>query len=527
MSPSDTKRNLIVQTLLLLLGLVLFFLHLNGMFSALWASSLLLWFSSVSLFFSLFFRWHQHGFFPWLMRALALFSLFSIGGIVSLSQSSEHTSWTLQQQGMILMGWGLLLLLISQFVIKELLRTRVYLFLWFPIFFLVRIAFPSSKDSIEFMERGFVVLLLMEGGIRALRTLFFPQYFSLLPRNIPHFFCHRFDPFRSVFSSLRTSLGIDIASARAFLFMKQSIVPLVCGLAIFLWLLSSVVLVHPHEQGIRFRFGVPEQEPLMAGLHLKWPWPWGEIKTVSSSRILSMKIGHEEEGRATEKDSILWANQHAEEEFSLLMGDQVNLIAVDGNVQYQISDPLQYVLSWQNPEEQLKDIAYQVLSRTCAERNLQEALSENLQELAEQVLKQIQKEMSMQSLGITPIAFTFSALHPPVTVAQDYQAVVSAQIDKESSLIRAQAYRTKNILKAQMDALVIKTKSQEDAFKRISEARGKAEAFRGLYETVHTSIDRYVFQRRLDVLNNNLKGIRMTIVDHTLEKEGAQLWIEE
>jgi regulator of protease activity HflC (stomatin/prohibitin superfamily) len=350
-----------------------------------------------------------------------------------------------------------------------------------------------------------------------------------IPQTLLHLFFHRFDPFRSVFSTLQSQLGIDVQGARAIAFVRRSMLPLTGFLILFLWGLSSFVLVHPHEQGVRFRFGEPQEQLLNPGLHLKWPWPWGVIQTVPSSRILSMNIGHEEEEEEEngEKESILWANQHAEEEFSLLMGDQVNLISVDGTLQYQISDPILYLLSWQNPEAQFKDIAYQVLSRSCAERTLQEALSENLQILAQEVLTEIQQEATEQQLGLLPISFTFSALHPPVSVARDYQGVVSAQIDKESTLIRAHAYRLKSLPRAQIEAQTMSTTAKRDALMRVAKAKGEAEAFRGLYETVYSDRSRYLFQRRLDVLKNNLKGRRMSIIDHTLEQEGATLWIED
>ena len=143
------------------------------------------------------------------------------------------------------------------------------------------------------------------------------------------------------------------------------------------------------------------------------------------------------------------------------------------------------------------------------------------------MLEQVRKETVQQGLGITPISFTFSALHPPVSVARDYQSVVSAQIDQKSTTIRAQAYRIKSIPRAEIEAQESLVDAQKDAMERISNARGEAEAFRGLYEIVHSDRRLYLFQRRLDVLKNNLKGRRMTIVDHTLEQEGATLWIED
>ena len=496
-----------------------------GVLQLAWEGFFLLWFGGLSFLLSFSERWSAHWIYPLLLRFLAGLSLTSIAATFYVATWPEPSAVEPVLQYSMLGGWGLLVFLCTRFSSDKSIRTQMYVLLWFPLLYVSGCIFPQAISSINFVTWLLGSILLLEGGIRALVFMFRPKV--LLPKSIPYFFFHRFDPFRSVFSALQEQLGIDVQGAQAFAFIRKAMVPLFGFLFVFLWSLSSFVLILPHETGLRFRFGVPDAHTLSPGLHTKWPWPWGEIQRVPSSRILSMNIGHEEEEETGEKESILWANQHAEEEFSLLMGDQVNLVAVDGTLQYQISDPREYLLSWQNPERQLEGIAYQVLSRYCARRTLRAALSENLQKLSDDVLEQVRKETVQQGLGITPISFTFSALHPPVSVARDYQSVVSAQIDQKSTTIRAQAYRIKSIPRAEIEAQESLVDAQKDAMERISNARGEAEAFRGLYEIVHSDRRLYLFQRRLDVLKNNLKGRRMTIVDHTLEQEGATLWIED
>ena len=512
----------------LFLGSALFALGYTEQFQLLWESFFLLWLSSCSLLLNLMQRWLSHRWYGWFRRILGLFSLSCIVAGLYLSTWPNISLMSISWQYAVLATWGLFLFLCARFAQDEVVRTQIYLLSWFPLLYLVGMVI----SEIQLYTNGVTWILgcsvLFEGTLRALWSLYRP--IDVLPRTIPYFFFHRFDPLRSIFSALQEKLGIDVQGAQAFIFARKAMFPLTAFLLVFLWLLSSFVLILPHETGLRYQFGVPNANILSPGLHLKLPWPWGEIRRVPSSRILSMKIGHEEEDEEEgeeEKESILWANQHAEEEFSLLMGDQVNLIAVDGTLQYQISDTREYLLSWQNPEAQLEGIAYQVLSRYCAQRTLSEALSENLQILSEDVLKQVQQQADEQELGLRPISFTFSALHPPVSVARDYQSVVSAQIDQQSTIIRAQAYRIKSIPRAKIEAQEQRVDAQKEAMERISKAKGEAQAFRGLYETVNSDRTLYLFQRRLDVLKKNLKGRRMTIIDHALEKEGATLWIED
>ena len=514
-----------IHIVCLLLGSALYALGYMEQLQLLWEAFFLLWFGGISILQTFLLRWSARRWYAWSLRALSAVSLLTIIGALYLSTRPNISSMAPFGQYGVLSVWGVFLFLCARFAQDEHIRTQVLLLSWFPLLYLIVMIVPHLQYYTNGATWILGCALLLEGGLRGSWSLYRPV--PLLPRTVPYLFFHRFDPLRSFFSALREKLGIDVQGAQAFLFARKAAVPLVSFLFVFLWLLSSFVLILPHETGLRYQFGVPDSHVLSPGVHIKWPWPWGEIRRVPSSRILSMKIGHEEEEGEEEEESILWANQHAEEEFSLLMGDQVNLIAVDGTLQYQISDTRKYLLSWQNPEDQLEGIAYQVLSRYCAQRTLRDALSENLQILADDVLKQVQQKASTLELGLMPISFTFSALHPPVSVARDYQSVVSAQIDQQSTIIRAQAYRVKAIPRAKIEAQEERVDAQKEAMKRISKAKGEAHAFRGLYETVNRNRDLYLFQRRLDVLKKNLKGRRMTVIDHALEKEGATLWIED
>ena len=145
-----------------------------------------------------------------------------------------------------------------------------------------------------------------------------------------------------------------------------------------------------HEQAVRENFGNPEKAVLHGGLHLKLPWPMGAVRKVPASRVLQMSIGHEASNDASAEDeSILWANQHADEEFTLLLGDGHDLISADGVLHYQITDVHSYLYATQNPEDILRGIAYRALMHETASRTLEEALSENLNRLASRVTERI------------------------------------------------------------------------------------------------------------------------------------------
>ena len=341
----------------------------------------------------------------------------------------------------------------------------------------------------------------------------------------------RFHIGRSIFDRLERLFGIDIQGTWAIQYIRQSLEPLFLSMLLLSWLSTSLVVLDSSEQGLRYSFGVAESEILDSGLHLAWPWPLGKIVGVPTYRVLQMKIGHQSpdsENLAQENafESILWANQHSDEEFLLLLGDGRDVISADGFVEYRIVEPKTYLLQSQNPEDLLESVVYRVLMHETASRTLDEALSENLMTLSTEVTQKIQQEIQDLNIGIEVLLFTFTALHPPVAVAESYQQVVSAQIDQVTKVLRAEGYQMQWVPKIQAEHYTALSKAEQNAMLQIAQAKGEAYAFEALRNTVRGNEKLYRFRLKQENLQENLQGKSLMIIDHRLEEQGADLWIE-
>lgn len=337
-------------------------------------------------------------------------------------------------------------------------------------------------------------------------------------------------PSQSFFINLNQRFGVDFRSSWAIVVLRRAVEPILVGTILLGWISTAFVSVDTHQNAVVERLGTPLERVREPGLQVVFPWPVDRVHLVDTQRVLAMDIGHESSEEAEEDgedESILWANQHADEEYTLLLGDGRDLISADGVLLFQITDPVAYLYTEQNPEDVLRAIAYRALMHETAHRTLDEALSENLILLAEAVTARIQNDAAEFVPSITPISFSFRALHPPVAVAEAYQSVVSAQIDRQTRIIRAKSYRRARIPTARAEKNTTKHEASADAVLRLAEAKGEAYAFEGLYSTVYSDIGLYRFRRTQESLEQQLKGKKMFIVDHRIEGEGATLWIQE
>jgi regulator of protease activity HflC (stomatin/prohibitin superfamily) len=329
----------------------------------------------------------------------------------------------------------------------------------------------------------------------------------------------------SVLDAAEQQLGIDLRSTWALSIVRRSLEPLAIGLLFVGWLSTSLTVVGVEEQGLIERLGVRVGgEALLPGLHLHWPWPVDRVFRIPVQRVQTTTVGHEGE-EAQGPENVLWARQHAANEYTLLLGNGRDLITVDAAVQFRIKDARAWRYHSQNPGDALRAIAYRAVMRSTVNRTLAEALSENVVALTSHMRAMVQGDADALGLGIEVVAFTVGGMHPPVTVAPDYQSVVSAEIAKVTAVVNAEVYRNQTVPAAEASVLVRQNGAQAAGAQALGKAAGEAWSFRTLQSQYRAEPQDYFFRRRLETLENGLAGRSYTVVDTRFQRDGGELWL--
>jgi membrane protease subunit HflK len=307
--------------------------------------------------------------------------------------------------------------------------------------------------------------------------------------------------------------------------VRSSAVPLGLGLLVMGWLSTALTVVRVEEQGLVERLGVPTTGPALdPGLHAHWPWPIDRVARIPVRRVQSLTVGHEGEEEEGPED-ILWARQHGSSEYTLLLGDGRDLIAVDAAVQFRISDPRAWRYRCQNPSDALRAIAYRAVMKSTVGRTLAETLSENVASLTTEMRIMVQADADDLGLGVEVVGFTVGGMHPPVRVAADYQAVVSAELDKTTAAIDAHAYRNEIVPAAEAEAIASGNAARADAAALRGRAVGEAWSFQALEAEYRAAPAAYRFRRRLEALEDALGGRPFTVLDARIQRDGGELWL--
>jgi regulator of protease activity HflC (stomatin/prohibitin superfamily) len=331
----------------------------------------------------------------------------------------------------------------------------------------------------------------------------------------------------SVLDAGERQLGIDLRSTWALAVVRRSVEPLVIGLCFLGWLSTSLTVIGPQDEGLVERLGVPVAgAPLSPGLHAHWPWPIDRVFSVPVLRVQSLTVGHESsQDELFAPEDVLWARQHAANEYTLLLGNGRDLITIDASVQYRITDPRAWRYHSQNPVDALRAIAYRAVMRTLVNRTLADALSENVVTTTARIQSIVQEDVNALGLGVEVVDFTVGGMHPPVPVARDYQAVVSAELGKVTAAVNAQADRNQTVPYARSAALVATSTATAEGERARALATGEASAFRALQSQYRAAAGEYSFRRRLETLEHGLASRPFTVVDSRFQRDGGEVWV--
>jgi regulator of protease activity HflC (stomatin/prohibitin superfamily) len=329
----------------------------------------------------------------------------------------------------------------------------------------------------------------------------------------------------SILDAAERQLGIDLRSTWALMVIRHSVEPLIIGLAAVAWLSTSLTVVGVQEQGLVERLGVPVGgPPMLPGLHVHFPWPIDSVIRLPVMRVQRLSVGHEGEEEGGPED-VLWARQHAANEYTLLLGDGRDLITVDAAVMFRISDPRAWQYHSQNPADALRAIAHRAVMRTTVNKILSEALSENVVKTTAVMRQMVQDEADQLGLGVEVMSFTVGGMHPPVTVAPDYQSVVSAELGKVTAIVSAQADRNRTVPEAEAWAVASRNAAIAEGALAAARASGEAWSFTALQSQYKAAPSEYFFRRRLEELEQILSARQITILDARIQRDGGELWL--
>lgn len=347
---------------------------------------------------------------------------------------------------------------------------------------------------------------------------------------------------RNVAQALDYQFGFQVSETWLFRFLQGALLPLVMFQLATLYLLSCLVFLGPDEEGILERFGRPKADGwhLDSGFHLKWPWPFEQVRRFPAKRILTTQIGFKHEDHGKGEKVLVWSTPHFEREDHFLVASRepavtgqadtaagVNLLVCNVTLEYRITNVFQFAYSYADAEHAVEKLGTRCLTLEAASHGLFDVMGAGQIEMARAVKTRMQREADQLGLGVEFLFVGLQGVHPPVAVAEAFESVIGAYEEREAAVLEARAYTNSVLPLADANAAKSTNAAQAYTVRRVELSQAEATQFTTRLETFRKSPD--VFQRRLylDALSGSLVNTRKYVIAASPATEVIQLNLEE
>jgi regulator of protease activity HflC (stomatin/prohibitin superfamily) len=252
--------------------------------------------------------------------------------------------------------------------------------------------------------------------------------------------------FTTAAQALDYQFGFKVSETWFYQLLQKNLPVLLLAQLAVLFLSTCVVFVDAGEQAVLEHFGKPVAT-LDAGAHFKLPWPVDKIYRHRTQQIQTFVVGYTPDAQSEKANVVLWSVNHGSED-NFLVGNRaantvqngndnsdtndtpkappVSLISVSIPVQYQITNVLDWSYRNGDPTNLLQDLATRAVVHFLAGVDLNDVMSSSRLGAAQTLQDAIQTGANERRLGVKIIFVGLQDIHPPTTVAENYEKVVGA-----------------------------------------------------------------------------------------------------
>ena len=270
-----------------------------------------------------------------------------------------------------------------------------------------------------------------------------------------------------------------------------------------IWLFLSLYTVKPEEKSIELLLG-KYYKTGESGLNFApWPVVTAEVLTVTRENTEDIGVG----SRGVRQDEGL-----------MLTGDE-NIVDIDFQVVWNISDPAKYLFNLADPRETIRATAESAMREVIGRSELSPILNRDRAMISGEVRELIQAQLDNYSSGVNIVRLNFDKADPPREVIDSYRDVQAAEQERDTLEKRADAYANQALAQARGEAAQIQQEAEGYRARVVNLAVGEASRFESVYNEYILAKDVTRKRLYLETMERVLSGVGLVVID---EKIGGE-----
>lgn len=284
-------------------------------------------------------------------------------------------------------------------------------------------------------------------------------------------------------------------------------------LVVFLaWAVSGLFIVNPAEQAVVLRLG-KYSETMQPGLH--WFARFIDTKyLLDVQKIYSFSLQGDFLTKSSDQNDLLNPLDAVAAKKAADLSDQSkNLVNVELNVQYRISDPRAYLFNVVDPDATIKAVASGALSDMVGQMKLDDVLTTGRETLSSGILARVKKVVGSYNTGLEVITVTLRKVQAPDQVRMAFSDVNRADQDKATYVQQAQAYASKVVPIAQGVAARILADANAYRQQVVLQAQATIAKYQAIVKVYATAPEITRERMYLETMQTVLKNTSKVLVD--------------
>lgn len=221
-----------------------------------------------------------------------------------------------------------------------------------------------------------------------------------------------------------------------------------------IWAASGFYLIDQSERGVVLRFG-KYNDIVGPGLH--WNPPIiDDVREVNVTKVRSLS-----------------------QTKSMLTQDE-NIVEVQMSVQYQVSNPRDFMLNVRAPEISLENAMDSALRHEVGSADMNDILTSGRELLASNVKSRLQSYLDNYGVGLTLQTINVESTSAPAPVQESFDDVIKAREDRQRTINQALAYENSILPEAQGQAQRVIEEAEGYKESVVAKSQGEANRFTSL-----------------------------------------------
>ncbi len=247
---------------------------------------------------------------------------------------------------------------------------------------------------------------------------------------------------------------------------------------------SGFFTVSSQERALILRFGRPigqgEDQLLGPGAHWSFPYPIDEVVKIPFSQFQTVTsttgwYATTPDMEATNSEPPAGSTLNPAADGYTLTSD-INIIHVRATLRFRINNPLNYVLKFVNASNVVQGALNEAIFYTSARFTADQALRLDILGFKERITARVQQLVEQQALGISVEQVDVRAI-PPRYVKPNFEAVLSAEVERRQTNELAQTYANKVRSAAHGEASALLNAGETDRNRLVQAITAEAKYF--------------------------------------------------